>query len=120
MNITEKKSVNIFGLWYNNIIRYPFGKELLSMENKRAAIRSRRPRPMIRLHRGLKMPSVILTNELDSTCGVPDDVLTTRFIEAVRIEERIKAIKGLPVSKYDKVQGKAYLQYPDGRREYVR
>ncbi len=120
MNITEKKSVNIFSLWYNNTIRYPFGKELLNMDTKRATMRSRRARPSLKLHRGIKMPSVILTNELDSTCGVPDDVLTTRFIAAVRIEEQIKAIKGLPVSKYDKEQRKAYLQYPDGRREYVR
>lgn len=29
-------------------------------------------------------------NELDSTCGVSDDELTKRFIEAVRIENEIK------------------------------
>jgi hypothetical protein len=28
-------------------------------------------------------------NELDSTCGVSDDELTRRFIEAVRIENEI-------------------------------
>ena len=25
-------------------------------------------------------------NELDSTCGVPDDELTKRFVEAIRID----------------------------------
>jgi len=39
-------------------------------------------------------------NELDSTCGVSDDELTKRFVEAVRIENEIKKIKGLPISKY--------------------
>lgn len=33
-------------------------------------------------------------NELDSTCGVSDDELTKRFIEAVRIENEIKKSKG--------------------------
>lgn len=37
-------------------------------------------------------------NELDSTCGVSDDELTRRFIEAVRIENEIRSIKGLPIS----------------------
>ena len=40
-------------------------------------------------------------NELDSTCGVSDDELTRRFIEAVRIENEIRSIKGLPISGYD-------------------
>ena len=35
-------------------------------------------------------------NELDSTCGVSDDELTRRFIEAVRIENEIKKAKGTP------------------------
>ena len=40
-------------------------------------------------------------NELDSTCGVSDDELTKRFIEAVRIENEIKKAKGTPISCYD-------------------
>ncbi|MGN1402701.1 MAG: hypothetical protein ACI4XB_00075 [Ruminococcus sp.] len=58
-------------------------------------------------------------NELDSTCGVPDDELTYRFREAVRIENEIKRIKGLPIAKYDAERKQPYLEYPDGRREYV-
>lgn len=34
-------------------------------------------------------------NELDSTCGVSDDELTKRFIEAVRIENEIKKQRAL-------------------------
>ncbi len=57
-------------------------------------------------------------NELDSTCGVPDDELTKRFIEAVRIENEIKKIKGLPISKYDFEENRSYIEYPDGRKVY--
>ncbi len=57
-------------------------------------------------------------NELDSTCGVPDDELTKRFIEAVRIENEIKKIKGLPISKYDFEKNMPYIEYSDGRKVY--
>lgn len=57
-------------------------------------------------------------NELDSTCGVSDDELTRRFIEAVRIEDEIRRIKGLPVSRYDYDKNMPYIEYPDGRRVY--
>lgn len=40
-------------------------------------------------------------NELDSTCGVSDEDLTRRFVEAVRIENEIKRIKGTPTEGYD-------------------
>ncbi len=59
------------------------------------------------------------TNELDSTCGISDDELTHRFIEAVRIENEIKKAKGCPISEYDSKTKKAYLLYPDGTKKYV-
>lgn len=59
------------------------------------------------------------TNELDSTCGISDDELTKRFKESVRIDDEIRKIKGLPVARYDSETKRAYLEYPDGRREYV-
>ena len=40
-------------------------------------------------------------NELDSTCGVSDDELTERFKEAIRIDNEIKRIKGVPIAGYD-------------------
>lgn len=58
-------------------------------------------------------------NELDSTCGVSDDELIKRFVEAIRIDNEIKKIKGIPIQKYDNEKKQPYLEYPDGRREYV-
>lgn len=58
-------------------------------------------------------------NELDYTCGISDDELTERFKESIRIDEEIRRIKGLPTSGFDKVKGKAFLLFPDGRKEYV-
>ena len=65
------------------------------------------------------MNVVIVTNELDSTCGLSDDELTQRFKESIRIDDEIRRIKGLPVARYDDEKKQAYLEYPDGRREYV-
>ncbi|WP_418627414.1 hypothetical protein [Anaerosinus sp.] len=62
---------------------------------------------------------MIRQNELDSTCGLSDEELTKRFQEAVRIENEIKKIKGLPIAKYDFDKKAPYLEYPDGRKEYV-
>jgi hypothetical protein len=58
-------------------------------------------------------------NELDSTCGVSDDELIKRFVEAIRIDNEIKKIKGIPIQKYDNEKKQPCLEYPDGRREYV-
>ena len=62
---------------------------------------------------------MIIMNELDSTCGISDEELTQRFKESIRIGDEIRKIKGLPVARYDDEKKKAYLEYPDGRREYV-
>lgn len=62
---------------------------------------------------------MIVLNELDSTSGISDDELTVRFKESIRIDNEIRRIKGLPIAKYDKVMKKAYLEFPDGRREYA-
>ena len=58
-------------------------------------------------------------NEIDSTCGVSDDELTKRFVKAIRINNEIKKIKGIPIQKYDNEKKQPCLEYPDGRREYV-
>ena len=60
-----------------------------------------------------------IINELDSTNGISDDELTFRFNEAIRIDNEIRIIKGLPIAQYDKDSKRAYLEYPDGKREYV-
>ena len=58
-------------------------------------------------------------NELDSMCGISDDELTELFKEAVRIDNEIKKVKGIPIAGYDKEKKLAYLEYPDGRRKYA-
>ena len=58
-------------------------------------------------------------NELDSTCGITDDELTERFKEAIRIDNEIKKIKGVPIAGYDKEKKLAFLEYPDGKRKKV-
>ncbi|WP_458453213.1 hypothetical protein [Methanobrevibacter sp.] len=59
-------------------------------------------------------------NELDSTCGISDEELTERFKASIKIDQEICKIKGLPIAKYDDVTECAYLEYPDGRRVYVK
>ena len=54
----------------------------------------------------------------DRMGGLTDDELLFRFREAIRIENEMKRIKGVPVSGYDTTLGKPYLEYPDGHREY--
>jgi hypothetical protein len=58
-------------------------------------------------------------NELDSTCGVSDDELTRRFVEAVRISNEIKQVKGNPIQCWDDEKQAPYILYPDGSREYA-
>lgn len=58
-------------------------------------------------------------NELDSTCDVSDKEMTYRFQQGLKIENEIKQLKGLPIAGYDLEKKKAYLEYPDGHREYA-
>ena len=59
-------------------------------------------------------------NQLDYTCGLSDDEITRRFKEAIRIDEEIRAVQGIPQARYDEETKRAYLEYADGRKEYVR
>ena len=59
------------------------------------------------------------TNQLDYTCGLSDDEILRRFKEAIRIDEEERKILGIPQARYDGKSRRAYLEYPDGRREYV-
>ena len=58
-------------------------------------------------------------NQLDYMCGLSDDEILRRFKEAIRIDEECRKVLGLPNARYDDDLSKAYLEYPDGRREYV-
>ncbi len=58
-------------------------------------------------------------NELDYTCGISDDRLTELFIESIRLDNEERKIKGLPIYGYDIGKMRPYLEYADGRRQYV-
>ena len=58
-------------------------------------------------------------NELDKMCGVSDEELSFLFAEAVRIDNEQKKLKGVPLACYDADTSRAYLEYPNGEREYV-
>lgn len=49
----------------------------------------------------------------------PDDELQEKFVKAVELAILKKKIKGVPVAKYDAVNKRAYIEYSDGRVEYV-
>lgn len=40
------------------------------------------------------------------------------FKEAVKMAVKRQQLLGKPVARYDAVTGKAYLEYPDGKRKY--
>lgn len=69
------------------------------------------------MERGKK--GMIMENELDSMCGISDEELTERFKEAIRIDNKVKKIKGAPIAGYDTKRKQAYLEYADGRRRYA-
>ena len=48
-----------------------------------------------------------------------DCVMTAMFKKAVDQSVQSKIKKGVPVAKYDLPQRKAYLEYSDGRKEYI-
>ncbi|MBO4395513.1 MAG: hypothetical protein J5819_04120 [Eubacterium sp.] len=60
-----------------------------------------------------------ILNDLDTTCGMTDDEMTERFKEAIRIDNEIKKIKGLPVAGYDEDKRMPYIEYADGSRKYA-
>ena len=88
-------------------------KELKYVHEKRHVSRA------VSLRNKTKVDSLGQQNRLDSMCGVSDDELTERFKKSIQIDNEIKRIKGLPVAKFDMEKKKAYIEYPDGRREYA-
>lgn len=57
--------------------------------------------------------------ELDAIDGVTDDEMTRRFQMAIRMSILAKKIKRVPIARYDEETDRAYLEYPDGHREYA-
>lgn len=50
---------------------------------------------------------------------MPDDKLTPLFRLAIQQAIEETKAKGLPIARYDRDTQKPYLEYPDGKREYV-
>lgn len=57
-------------------------------------------------------------NEPSGIGDLTDDELTRAFQLAVEQENEKKRQKGVPIARYDAESNHAYLEYPDGRREY--
>jgi len=51
--------------------------------------------------------------------GYSTDDITELFTASVEKEIARKQQAGLPVSKYDNDRKRVYIEYPDGKREYV-
>lgn len=57
--------------------------------------------------------------ELDITAGMTDDEMTERFKRAVELSIMEKKAKKVPVPGWDAKLKRAFLEYPDGSREYA-
>lgn len=51
---------------------------------------------------------------------ISDEELTERFKASIKIDQDICKIKGLPIAGYDDELDCPYIEYPDGKREYVK
>ncbi len=56
-------------------------------------------------------------NKMDYVNGIHEDEITRRFAKAVEVEIADRKAQGHPIAVYK--EGKAYLEYPDGRKVYV-
>ncbi len=64
-----------------------------------------------------KVDEIVPNNYPDGI--MPGDKLTPLFRMAIRqVIEEAKA-KGIPIARYDEDLKKAFLEHPDGRREYA-
>ena len=66
--------------------------------------------------RGIPFP---INMEIQEFGGLNADEVTHAFNKAVKQDIAKKQKKGLPVARYDKESGRAYLENADGTREYV-
>ena len=64
-----------------------------------------------------KINKVVPNNYPDGV--MPDDKLTPLLRMGIRHAIEEAKAKGIPIARYDNDLKKAYLEYPDGRREYV-
>ena len=65
------------------------------------------------------IPFPVSTNSIGFGNGLSADYVTNAFNATVQNDIEVSRQKGLPIAKYDKVKKQAYLEFPDGTREYV-
>lgn len=66
------------------------------------------------------IPFPVSTKSSRFIAGYSEDDITNAFQAAVRREITIKKQKGIPIARYDSEAKRAYLEYPDGAREYAK
>jgi addiction module RelB/DinJ family antitoxin len=65
------------------------------------------------------IPFAVSTKSVGFGVGYSADDITNAFGEAVRDEIAEAQRNGHAVARYDAVEKRAFLEYPDGKREYV-
>ena len=66
--------------------------------------------------KGIPFP---VNTDNDGIAGLSVDKITQAFNDAVKQDIAKKKDKNLPVARYDKESGRAYLECADGTREYA-
>ena len=56
---------------------------------------------------------------LNPAIGEEDKEMVKTIQKGVRLQVKLNQLKGAPVARYDFKAKKPYLEYPDGRKEYV-
>ena len=65
------------------------------------------------------IPFPVSINNTGLGHGLSAGYITSAFKTAVQNDVRVNQQKGLPIAKYDTVKKEAYLELPDGTREYI-
>lgn len=66
------------------------------------------------------IPFPVSTKNSRFIADYSEDEITKAFQDAVQREIMMKKQKGIPIARYDGETKKAYLEYPDGMREYAK
>ena len=65
------------------------------------------------------IPFPVSTSDVGFGHGLSANYITNTFNTTVQNDIRTNQQKGLPIAKYDTVKKQAYLELPDGTKEYV-
>ncbi len=66
------------------------------------------------------IPFPVSTKNSRFIADYSEDDITNAFQAAVQSETAMKKQKGIPIARYDGETRRAYLEYPDGTREYAK